>query len=78
MIIFEKTIKKTKMSLSGTTDIQNQSGGGLPAWAIAVIIISVILVAVVATVIIVLYTRRNARKRAVKEAKALHQKQLGT
>lgn len=61
-------------TLSNTTDVQ---GGGLPTWAIAVIVISVILVAVIATVIIILYTRNRSKKRAVKEAKALNRRQMG-
>lgn len=65
------------MSLSNTTDIQNNSGKGIPAWAIAVIIISLIIVAVVVTIIVVTYSRKRARKRAVVEAKQNERRQLG-
>ena len=64
------------MSLSGTTDIQNEQSG-LPPWAIAVIVISIILVTVVVVVIVILVTRNNARKRAVREAKAASKRQMG-
>jgi hypothetical protein len=64
------------MSLSGTTDVQNEQNG-LPPWAIAVIAISIVLVTVIVVVVIILVTRNNARKRAVREARDANKRQMG-